>query len=248
MNICLAGQDPISQSQKEIIRKKLKPFILESFIQVNDKSAKLLKYYPFYMLDSGAFTFINSGKSVIKQDLIKYVDKYIAYINKYDIKLFFEMDIDKIIGYKNVRDIRAYINSETGKKCIPVWHAPRGYKEYCKMCESHDYVAIGGMVSSEFSKDKMYLIPRLIKEAHRYKTKIHGLGFTKFTKLPTHHFDSVDSTAWLTGVRFGHLYKFTGTKLEKIKRPPGTKCRYKEVAARNFIEWVKFQKWAVRSL
>jgi hypothetical protein len=59
------------------------------------------------------------------------------------------------------------------------------------------------------------------------------------------HFDSVDSTAWTTGNRFGAVYRFTGTTIEKLGKKPGQWFKdSRAVAINNFNEWVKFQKYA----
>ena len=251
MNICLAGQDPI-RYEKDLqrnIRKSLAPFILESFVQVTPDSTKLLKYYPFYMLDSGAFSFMQGTRQYTKADFTAYVDKYIAYVNENNIEHFFEMDVDVLLGYEKVIELRKYINSETGKTCIPVWHRSRGKYEFEKMCEEYDYVAIGGLALKTISRREYHVLPKLIAEAHRRKAKIHGLGFTNMKWLPRCHFDSVDSTAWLAGCRFGFLDKFNGRGIVRIHRPEGTKLKSsRDVAIHNFREWVKFQKWAVNHL
>ena len=251
MNICLAGQDPIRYNLplQENVRKSLAPFILESFVQVTPNSTKLLKYYPFYMLDSGAFSFMQGTKQYTKADFKAYVDKYIAYINENSIEHFFEMDVDVLLGYRKVLELRKYINSETEKKCIPVWHRSRGKYEFEKMCSENDYVAIGGLALKTISSREYHVLPKLIAEAHRRKAKIHGLGFTSMKWLPMCHFDSVDSTAWLSGCRFGFLDKFNGRSIVRIHRPKGTKLKSsKDAAIHNFREWVKFQKWAVNHL
>ena len=251
VNICLAGQDPI-RYEKDLqrnIRKSLAPFILESFVQVTPDSTKLLKYYPFYMLDSGAFSFMQGTRQYTKADFTAYVDKYIAYVNENNIEHFFEMDVDVLLGYEKVIELRKYINSETGKTCIPVWHRSRGKYEFEKMCEEYDYVAIGGLALKTISRREYHVLPKLIAEAHRRKAKIHGLGFTNMKWLPRCHFDSVDSTAWLAGCRFGFLDKFNGRGIVRIHRPEGTKLKSsRDVAIHNFREWVKFQKWAVNHL
>mgnify|MGYP006954666626 CR=1 FL=1 len=246
MNICLAGQSyGTYDSTLQEMRKSLAPFILESFVQVTPNSTKMLKYYPFYMLDSGAFSFMQGTRQLTRAAFIAYIDKYIAYINENGIEHFFEMDIDVLLGYRKVLELRKYINSETGKKCIPVWHR----YEFEKMCDEHDYVALGGLALKTISSREYHVLPKLIAEAHRRKAKIHGLGFTSMKWLPMCHFDSVDSTAWLSGCKFGFLDKFNGRSIVRIHRPKGTKFKSsRDAAIHNFREWVKFQKWAVNHL
>jgi hypothetical protein len=77
-----------------------------------------------------------------RNNLKNYIDKYIAYINKYDIKHFIEMDIDIVIGYEEVLKIRKYIKEKTGKKPIEVWHPWRGQDELYKSCDENEYICI----------------------------------------------------------------------------------------------------------
>ena len=62
-----------------------------------------MKYYlsedcKMFLLDSGAFTFMNSNKK--NEDIKSYLDSYIDFINKYDIKYFFELDLIQLVGLK----------------------------------------------------------------------------------------------------------------------------------------------------
>ena len=241
MNIMLAGEESRADELGEQ-RKKYKPYILESFLQTTEKSVKYLPYYGDYMLDSGAFTMLMGNAK--KVDLKTYVDSYIAYIQKYNVQKFFELDIDPIVGYEEVLKIRKYIAEKVGRSPIPVWHKSRGMKDFIEMCKRYKYVAIGGYVSGEFAKGEVEKFPLLIKEAHSHGAKIHGLGFTQLKYLPRFHFDSVDSTAWVSGNRFGAVYKFNGKTMVKYNKPTGMRVKNKEVAINNFVEWVKFQEYA----
>lgn len=242
VNMYLAGCDPAPIDQQESIRKKLKPMILESFLQVNKETVKFLPYYESYMLDSGAFSMLmgNAGQKDLKQ----YVDAFADYITTYKVNKYFELDIDPFIGYSEVKKIRDYLHKKTGVYPIPVWHKSRGIDDFKQMCKDYPYVAIGGYVAKEFSKTEIQHFPKLIRYAHQQGAKIHGLGFTALKLLPICHFDSVDSTAWVSGNRFGYVYKFDGKTMIKIDKPPGKRVDYKKVAVNNFVEWVKFQKYA----
>ena len=241
MNLYLAGGESRAEQSGEY-RKLYKPYILESFLMITPKTEQYLKYYGDYMLDSGAFTMLMGNAK--KMDLKTYVDSYIAYIQKHNVQKFFELDIDPIVGYDEVLKIRSYIAQKVGRQPIPVWHKSRGMKDFVEMCKRYKYVAIGGYVSGEFSKGEISKFPVLIKEAHSHGAKIHGLGFTQLKYLPLFHFDSVDSTSWVSGNRFGHVYKFDGKTMLKYNKPEGKRVKNKDVALNNFIEWVKFQKYA----
>ena len=243
MNLYLAGNAPWRESglYDQIINGG-GLFILESFYYCDSWVEKSIPLFEKFMLDSGAFTFFSSGKHV---DWDEYIDRYCDFINRNNVSLFFELDIDALIGYDRVKDIRKAIERKTGKQPIPVWHKRLGKQEFLNMCDEYPYVAIGGIVSKEIFPKEYHFFPWFIDEAHKRGCKIHGLGFTNLNGLKKYHFDSVDSTAWLSGNRFGSVYTFTGTTMTKQDRKPGQRLAdSRAVAVRNFQEWAKFQQYA----
>jgi hypothetical protein len=220
--------------------------ILQSFYYVNDFTKVMIKNCKSFMLDSGAFTFFSSGKTV---DWTEYVRKYAKFINENKIDLFFELDIDVLIGYEKVLYYRKMLEDITGKAPIPVWHKSRGKDNFYKMCEDYNYVAIGGIVSKEITQKEYNNFTFLINVAHKNNAKIHGLGFTNLKGLTKYKFDSVDSTAWVSGNPFGAVYKFNGKTMVKYNKPTGTRLAdSQKTALHNFNEWVKFQKYAEKYL
>ena len=229
------GYDPI-------IRKH-RPYILESFFYTDADTERLLPYFGDFLLDSGAFTFMQNTKSDINWD--EYIERYADFINKNHIEKFFELDIDSVVGYEKVLQFRKRIEKLTGKQVIPVWHRSRGMKEFQNMCDEYSYAAIGGIVSKEIKPQQYGAFPAMIKEAHSRNCKLHGLGFTNLALLPKIHFDSVDSTAWTTGNRFGFVYEFNGRTMVKHDAPKGKKLAdSRKIALINYTEWIKFQKYA----
>lgn len=221
--------------------------ILESFYYKDDTVTKAIPYLNRFMLDSGAFTFFTKGSKGIKWE--DYTERYGQYIKQNNIKLFFELDIDCIIGYERVLRLRDRLVRITGEQPIPVWHKSRGREDFIKMCQRYDYVALGGLAAKEIRRNEYKFIPWFIDTAHRYGAKIHGLGFTNLEGLRKYHFDSVDSTAWVSGNRFGAIYKFNGRTMLKFDVPPGHKLSdARVVALNNFTEWVKFCKYAEQNL
>jgi hypothetical protein len=221
--------------------------ILESFyyLRKNEEFMALAKHFGSFLLDSGAFTFMTGAhKGAINWD--EYVEEYARFINKHDIKLFFELDIDSVVGLQEVERLREKLEALTGKKPIPVWHKNRGKEYFIKMCENYPYVALGGIVTKEIPRQKYEKgFPWFIKTAHLHHCKIHGLGYTTILNLPKYHFDSVDSTAWLYGNRGGYLYKFNPSKgtMDQLKAD-NARLKSREGAVNNFREWVKLCKYA----
>ena len=224
-----------------------RPYILESFYYADDDTERLLPYYGDFLLDSGAFTFMMSTKNHVNWQ--EYIEKYADFINRNKVSKFFELDIDNVVGYEQVKKYRAMLEKLTGKQCIPVWHKARGLDEFKRMCDEYNYSAIGGIVSGEIKPDQYRGFPSMISEAHKRGCKLHGLGFTSLSWLSKCHFDSVDSTAWTTGNRFGFVYRFTGKTMSKIDCPKGKRLKdSKKIALINYCEWIKFQRYAERNL
>lgn len=248
MQLFLAGVAPWrSGGGYDPIIRTYKPYILESFFYANADTERLLPYFGDFLLDSGAFTFMQGKGGTPNWN--DYVERYADFIVRNDIKKYFELDIDSVVGYDKVKKIRKQLERLTGRPVIPVWHISRGIDEYRRMCDEYDYVAIGGIVSGEIKSAKYPAFPALIAEAHKRGAKVHGLGFTALDWLSKCHFDSVDSTAWTTGNRFGFLYYFDGKTMRKKDAPKGYRLGdSRAVALNNYTEWLKFQKYADKYL
>lgn len=249
MNVYLAGVFPWRGTYLEVIRKSreressLSPIsILESYYYADETTEAIIPMLQRFLLDSGAFTFMQNSKSHV--DWEEYLTGYIDFINRNSVKTFFELDIDSIVGYERVLELRKRLEDGTGRKCIPVWHKSRGKDEFLRMCEEYPYVAIGGIVSKEITQDKYEVLPWFISEAHKRGAKIHGLGFTNLRWLPKLHWDSVDSTGWLAGNRFGHVCVFSNGTMKNVSKKGARMKNTRELAIHNFNEWVKLQEWA----
>lgn len=249
MKIYLAGVAPWrNEGCYDPIIKQHRPYILESFYYADADTERLLPYYGDFLLDSGAFTFMQ-GKGHTDWD--EYVERYADFINRNNVQKYFELDIDSVVGYEEVKKLREKLERLTGKQPIPVWHNSRGKDEYIRCAKEYPYVAIGGLVGgkSEYSRDLWKYFPWFIDTAHSNGAKIHALGFTSLDGITKYHFDSVDSTAWTAGNRFGFIYRFDGATMRKYDVPKGKRINDpKKVALINYIEWIKFQKYAENKL
>lgn len=233
--------------KKEFSQGKIKPeelYVLESFYSLTDWQKNLIPHFKGFLLDSGAFTFLNS-KSTKTADFEKYADNYADFIKTNKIKRYFELDIDKIVGLKETERLRKRIEQRCGIPCIPVWHKYRGKEYFEAMCREYDYVAIGGIVTKEIPT-KLYekLFPWFINIAHKHGCKIHGLGYTSTKNLHKLKFDSVDSSTWLEGIRYGRVSLFKNGIMQS-KKPEG--YRLKDTSIINWVtfqQWVKMQKYA----
>ena len=245
MTVFLAGKFPFNEEMWSDKVKALGVSILESFYYITPWQERMIPYFKSFSLDSGAFTLFTDKSKGTGIRWEEYVDRYAEFVRKNNVSLFFELDIDALVGYQKVLELRDRLERKAGRQCIPVWHRSRGKAEFLKSCESHKYVAIGGIVSKEIRPDNYKFFPWFINEAHKRGVKIHGLGFTSLASLPRYHFDSVDSTSWTTGNRFGMLYHFDGKRMTVVDKREGQ--RFKDsrlLAINNWNEWVKYQRYA----
>lgn len=238
MKIFLADSGTLREAYCEEPTIKYRPYILESFYYADKETERLLPYFGDFMLDSGAFTFMQNAHEA-KLDWDEYIERYADFIRRNKIEKFFELDIDSVVGYDRVLELRAKLERLAGRPSIPVWHYNRGREGFLRMCDEYDYVSIG----SNSQNDKH--LHWFISTAHKRGAKIHGLGYTKLAMLPKMHFDSVDSTGWTAGNRFGFVFWFDGKTLQKRSCPHGMRLKSaRDVAVNNYTEWIKFQKYA----
>lgn len=246
MNVYLVQGDRNTYINKrhDIIGNKI--FVLESFYYIKEWMFPYIKNHWHFMLDSGAFTFMSDNKSGHGVNWDEYTERYADLINKLNIDLFIELDIDSVVGIKEVERLRNKLEKLTNKRSIPVWHKSRGKDYWFKMCDEYDYVAIGasGSNDSKWTRKNPAIFNYFVEYANKKNIKVHGLGFTSFDMMKKIKLYSVDSTAWIYGNRGGFLYKFNGEDMLKIQAPKGKRLKSRQVAIHNFKEWVKFQKYA----
>lgn len=196
-----------------------------------------------FLLDSGAFSFM-SGATCSKEIIVEYAQRYINFINENDVKYFFELDVDTIFGLDFVHQLRAKIERETGKKCIPVWHKGRGVEYWKWMVDNYKYIAIGGLVF-HVKKSELEHIKKMVAYAKRKGVKVHGLGFTKTRELESWDFYSVDSSSWTKAAARGQQrHDFNGRSIDTRRiEGNGKKVKLSELICHNGLQWCKYQRY-----
>lgn len=233
-----------STAQKPYLLGKYTPlYVLESFYYVTPQQVELIPTWKGFLLDSGAFTFMAHSHASKGFDFDAYLDRYIAFIKRNNIKQFFELDVDSVVGYGKVLEMRRRLEKETGTKCIPVWHKSRGLEEWRKLTAEYSYVAIGGFVTKEIKPREYKFLPQLLKIARENGCKVHGLGFTNKVAYGLDLY-SVDSSNWTCSSRYGGVEYFDGQKMVRVNRPSGKKnVNYKVLDEFILQEYIKFQKY-----
>lgn len=219
----------IGHAKQRAINRTFKvPYILDSIIDLPVQPSKLVRqYFDYlkkneieYMLDSGAFSYMNNPKKSF--NLKEHLKQYCYYINQFDIQDFIQLDLDVFMSIDEIENIRKKIYLQTHKQPIIVFHEERGHDYWINMCKENDFVAIGGLVigTETNSIQRFERLSVFCEEAHTYNTRVHGLGFTPLALLNTRtmFFDTVDSTTW-NFTKYGNS-AILNDKGELIKGPP----------------------------
>lgn len=240
MKIFLAGAEAYRYALSEEPKAKA-PYLLQTFYDLRNKKEqdirKMLQSCDDFILDSGAFTFMNTGKKVHWKS---YVDSYIDFVNKYDIKHFIELDLDYVKGLEYTEKVRRYIEYHTNKKTIPVWHSKtRNLKYYDYMLENYEYIALSTMETPKQGiiihyDDKM--LKTLVNRAHKHNVKVHGLGYMSLKEVnnPRVHFDTMDSSSW-NGSIWGSQTIYKHGIVRKIKADKNLSS--KQISMKDYNTW-----------
>jgi hypothetical protein len=216
---------------------------LDSYLAIRENED--ITRYKDFILDSGIFTYLKGTKQG-NIDWDKYVEQYAALVKKKEIRNYVEVDVDSIIGLDETERLRRKLEKIVGWKSMPVWHMNRGYDKWLEICRDYDYICFGAFLTDSLSTKKYRMIKTFLSDANKSKTKVHGLGFTNFSWMSKLHFYSVDSSSWLSGVRYGHVCIYENGIIRNIQKPSASfKIKdIKELAKHNFKQWVLFTKYA----
>lgn len=196
------------------------------------------------LLDSGGYSARTANIEIS-------VENYASFINTYDAKLVFELDVME----KKERDYNfQYIQDHCPDAYqIPIMHYGDFIlgkrKTLIKMAEEFPYIAIGGFAGSRLGQREARAYLNFIFSITGKKTRVHGLGITSDRWLNEFPFYSVDSTTWISSARYGR----TADKTRLKHWDYYVKLHYLErvaVEAQNFIKREKAitAQWRARGV
>ena len=215
--------------------------ILESFYNVNSGDTEYYSSCGDFLLDSGAFSFMNrSGSKNI--DIKNYTVKYGEFVKKNNIDNFIELDIDGVFGIDVYKDCLYRLQDITGKDPLRVFHPWRGKEYFDELVKIKKRICVGSIAVKLIKQDDFYIFDYLLKKAHENNCQVHGLGVGSINTIRKYNFDSVDSASWLTSVRNGHLFRFDGHGMKKYDGSEG--CENDQHIDRNFSGVLALQEWA----
>lgn len=216
MKLFFAGTESKTYNTK--VRENGVDRILQSAFYLNYKHEPNALGASQYLLDSGGFTAIKKGTPIP-------VDKYAEYINKWEVKVAFNMDVrDTAETLHNQK----YLEKHTKAYIIPVYHFhefidPKWRDLIVSFGKEYPYISLGGNPTGVDLESKMAYMDFVYSKIG-LSSKIHGLGVTRYELLERYPWFSVDSTTWLAASQFGTFITFKQGKMKKI---PGVAARKK---------------------
>ena len=225
------------------LKKIPKEDLISYFKYVNSKKCES------FILDSGAFSMIMLEEKGKEQntDLDKYISEYIAFIKKWNIERYIELDIDSVIGYEKVKEIRRRLEKETGVKSMPVFHNKyRTKKDLDEIIKNYDYVCISNHNLKKTGTNTIKNIKNFVLYCNSKGIKVHGLALTGKKITEEVPFYSVDSSSYTKTLRFGGYSIFDNEHKKMVNYNTENRLTKKGIEfyyIKTFNEWKKYQKY-----
>ena len=143
-------------------------------------------------LDSGAFSAMNSGKTID-------IDAYCKFI--LDTGVIYYASLDVIGNAQETMKNYEYMKKEYGLKPIPTFHMGSKIEDLYPLL-TENYIALGGLVFSSGIQNHCDLVwETILKEMP--DLKVHGFGLTNINLMSRYPWHSVDSSSFQGCRRFG---------------------------------------------
>lgn len=223
--------------------------ILFTYAEKRDpmKALETIRKYPEFtiIIDSGAFSVWNSGKSIDRNELLNYYKTLKAY--RSDL-IFINLDV--IPGKRGQKPSKAeadaacaagldnyYFFKKNGVDTLPVFHEDDNW-DYLEIFKKEtDYIAISPANDSSRQKRIKWLDGVYSNLKGNWKT--HGLAATAVPLLERYPFYSVDSINWKTSLLYGNGKHYDNEVTSKLARSADMKYHLLE---KDLLFYIKVQK------
>jgi hypothetical protein len=176
----------------------VKPSILVSYAHLKPHHVPLKgDGFDQWVLDSGAYTAHNSGKTIIPEEFIKFATE--AKTSDPRLDTIFALDV---IGDPETSLKNALAAKKAGVAVVPCWHAGEPIEFAQEMAKQFPRIALGGLVA-RLQNNRSQLMDSRTKMHYAEKffcavwpKWIHGFGCTGEALMSALPFAAVDSTTW----------------------------------------------------
>ena len=161
--------------------------------------------YDNILIDSGAFSFYNSGKEILLSD-------YEKAIKESSFKHYFNLDVigDAEGSYQNYLKML-----DNGLNPIPVFHADTPIQYLREYLDRTDFISVGGLVGNNNIESNLNGIFSEIEKINP-NVKVHGLGLTKVDIIKNYPFYSIDSSSYCAITKFARASRWNKTNFKSI--------------------------------
>lgn len=186
----MPGVAPVDDSLK-VERERL-PALLVSFVFVDDFVKKQhLYHYRDWVMDSGAFSAMNSGIEIP-------LDEYIRACHKLKDS---DPTLTEIYALDVIGDWKQTLKNtekmwEAGIEAIPTFHVHSPKHVLLSMVKDYPKIAVGGLIPLHLN-DKCRWLDTVFSTV--WPKRIHGFACTSRKLVLSYPFHSVDSTSWEIG-------------------------------------------------
>lgn len=156
-----------------------------------------------FLLDSGAFSAYTVGAEIE-------IEAYADFVRRWEHRLEHYMNLDEILDWKASQRNQARLE-EMGLSPVPVFHIGSPVEIFRDLCETHDFIAIGNLVTLNKRDPKVWTVLEEIHSiAQDRQVLLHGLGLISWPLARRWPWRSIDSSAWSEPLRYGkaRLYNF----------------------------------------
>ena len=170
-----------------------------------------------WIVDSGLFTMMfgaGKGKQYNEDDLLEYAKGYIQFMNNINYKhTLIEMDVHKVLGISALNKMRSMFEKDWDiERTIFVWHLEEGTEGLIALANKYPYIAISipelrilATRNKQSVKTMLYSLFHIIRKNTKEYPKIHLLGCTQWDLMMNSNYYSVDSTTWISGVKYNQV-------------------------------------------
>lgn len=167
-------------------------------------------YQADVFMDCGAYSAWSQGFTINVRDYADFLVK-----TKHRITVYPNLDVKGDVE-ATLRN-QEILEKEYGLNPIPVWHANTyQWDLLAEYISKYDYIALGAIAGETYSKENLFKVLDKVFSMVDPKniTKFHGFGLTVKEVLERYPFYSVDSTSWISGVKYGTNH--SNTMLEQM--------------------------------
>lgn len=159
-----------------------------------------------WVLDSGAFSVFNSGKTIAVED-------YIAVAKDVDAKEVFGLDV---IGNSDGTKRNLETMWAAGVPAIPTYHIGEDESALTWCAANSDKIALGGIART--GVNRIEWLSQVF--ARVWPKRIHGFGCASEKVIMALPFESVDASSWVYApAAMGHYAGYTGRQMHLRSKP-----------------------------